>query len=61
MERGSVSLYKICKKCGRMFSKDQKMCLVCGCKMKLQYTDEELEKIEKQNEDMTVIHTMLLW
>lgn len=51
---------KICVKCNKEFDKKQKKCPVCGSKLKPIYTPEELEEIKKQNDDMTVINTMLM-
>ena len=52
-------MYKVCEKCGKKYDLEKK-CPKCGCKLKTQYTEEELKKIKKQNDDMTVINTMLL-
>lgn len=51
---------KICIKCNKEFDEKQKKCPVCGSKLKPKYTPEELEEIKKQNDDMTVINTMMM-
>ena len=51
-------MYTVCEKCGKKYDLEKK-CPKCGCKLKTQYTEEELKKIQKQNDDMTVINTML--
>lgn len=51
---------KICEKCNKEFDEKQKKCPVCGNKLKSKYTLKELEEIKKQNDDMTVINTMLM-
>ena len=52
-------MYKVCEKCEKKYASEKK-CPKCGCKLKTQYAEEELKKIQKQNDDMTVINTMLL-
>lgn len=51
---------KICIKCNKEFDENRKKCPVCGSKLKPIYTQEELEEIKKQNDDMTVINMMLM-
>lgn len=50
---------KVCKRCGIEFAEETKKCPVCGGKLKKQLTEEELKEIEKQNDDMIAINTML--
>ncbi len=38
----------------------EKKCPVCGGKLKKQFTEEELKDIQKQNDDMAVISTLLM-
>ncbi len=53
-------MYKFCEKCKEMYDLKEKKCPKCGGKLKKQYTEEELKEIQKQNDDMTVINTMLM-
>ena len=51
--------------CGMKYDLSEKMCSKrkcpeCGGKLKLQYTQEELKEIQKQNDDMVPINTFLL-
>lgn len=51
---------KYCKKCDKVFFEDINKCPVCGKRLKDIYSDEEIREIENQNDDMTVIDTMML-
>ena len=51
---------KICKDCGEKCDLSEKKCPVCGGKLKIQFTEEELKEIRKQNDDMAVINTLLM-
>ena len=53
-------MYKICKDCGGKCDLSEKKCPVCWGKLKKQFTEEELKEIQKQNDDMTVINTLLM-
>ena len=53
-------MYKICKDCGVKCDLSEKKCLVCRGKLKKQFTEEELMEIQKQNDDMAVINTLLM-
>lgn len=53
-------MMKICGYCHRQFDEKQKKCPICGRKLKKHYTEEELREIQKENDDMTVINTLLL-
>ena len=53
-------MYKVCEKCKEKYDLKQKKCPKCGGKLKKRYTEEELKKIQKQNDDITVINTMLM-
>ena len=54
-------MYKTCMNCGMKYDLSEKMCPKrkcpeCGGKLKLQYTQEELKEIQKQNDDMVPIN-----
>ncbi len=53
-------MFKICKDCGKKCDESEKKCSVCGGKLKKQFTEEELEEIQKQNDDMAVINMLLM-
>ena len=53
-------MYNVCKKCGKRFDLKEKKCPDCGCKLKKEYTEEELKAIQQQNDDMTVINTTMI-
>lgn len=53
-------MYKLCEKMWKKYDIEVKKCPECGYKLKKQYTEEEIKAIKKQNEDMTIIDTMLL-
>ena len=53
-------MYKICKDCGKKCDLSEEKCPVCEGKLKKQFTAEELEEIQKQNDDMAVISTLLM-
>ena len=53
-------MYKICIDCGKKYDLSEKKCPVCGEKLKKQFTEEELKEIQKQNDDMAVISTLLM-
>ena len=53
-------MYKICRDCGAKYDLSEKKCPKCGGKLETQYTEEELKEIQKQNEDMTVVNTLLM-
>ena len=53
-------MYKHCEKCEKDYDCTLKKCPDCGEKLVKQYTKEELEQIKKQNDDFTVINTMLM-
>ena len=46
--------------CGMKYDLSEKKCPVCGGKLKKQFTEEELKDIQKQNDDMAVISTLLM-
>ena len=51
---------KYCKKCEKGCDGTSKECPVCGEKLTKEYTEEELEQVKKQNDDFTVINTLLI-
>lgn len=58
-------MYKICMNCGKKYDLSEKKflnqkCPECGGKMKTQHSEEELKEIQKQNDDMVVINTLLM-
>ena len=53
-------MYKICKNCGKKYDLPEKKCPACGGKLIKQYTEEELKEIQKQNDDIAVINTLLM-
>lgn len=48
-----------CEKCGKEFDIKKKKCPVCGEKLRIDYSEEELKEIKKQNDDMVAINTMM--
>ena len=53
-------MYKIYKDYGEKCDLPEKKCPVCGGKLEKQFTEEELMGIQEQNDDMTVINTLLM-
>ena len=53
-------MYKFCKTCKEKYESQEIKCPKCGKKLFKQYTEEELKEIQKQNDDMTVIDTLLM-
>ena len=56
-------MYKFCVDCGEKCDLSEKKCPVCGGELKKQFTEEELKElkeIQKQNDDMAVINTLLM-
>lgn len=51
---------KICKRCNKEYDVKEKKCPVCGGKLETKYDPEEWEEIKRQNDDMTVINTLLM-
>jgi rRNA maturation endonuclease Nob1 len=50
---------KHCNNCDKDFDCTLKKCPACGAKLKEHYTKEELEQIQKENDDVAAI-TMIL-
>ena len=53
-------MYTFYVDCGENCDLTEKKCPVCGGKLKKQFTEEELKDIQKQNDDMAVINTLLM-
>lgn len=53
-------MIKFCEHCQKQYDESMKKCPDCAKKLKPRYTPEELAEFEKQNDDMTVINTMLM-
>lgn len=47
-----------CSKCKKKFECSFKKCPNCGSRLEKQYTEEELKKMQKESEDITVINNM---
>ena len=54
------NMFKVCEKCNKQYGVEWKKCPVCGKRLKNRYSAEELKEIQKQNDDMTVINTMMM-
>lgn len=50
---------KVCEQCGQEFDWTVKKCPICSKKLKTRYTEEELQEMKKQNDDMVAINTMM--
>lgn len=50
---------KMCEHCGREFGLNAKKCPICGKRLKTIYTEEELQEMRKQNDEMIAIHMMM--
>lgn len=50
----------ICEKCKEEFEENLKRCPSCGKRLKAVLTEQEQEKLQKQNDDFTVINTMMM-
>lgn len=51
---------KICPKCKNEYTPELQKCPECGAKLKAECTEEELWEIQKQNDDFTVINTLIM-
>ena len=58
-EELKIMIY-VCPKCNKQFDKSVKKCPKFGKRLKRQYTKEELEKIQKENDDSLIINTFLM-
>ena len=52
-------MFKTCKDCGNKYDLSEKNCPACRGKLKKQFTEEELKELQKQNDDLAVINTLL--
>ncbi len=50
----------ICEKCQKEYEEKLERCPCCGEKLKVELADREQEQLQKQNDDFTVINTMML-
>ncbi len=55
----NIMIY-VCPKCEKEYEESVKKCPVCEKRLKRQYTQEELEKIKKENDDALVINTFFM-
>lgn len=53
-------MFKICTKCKKEFDENEKKCPVCGKRLKVKYTEEELVKMKKEEEEAVMIIDMLM-
>ena len=49
-----------CEKCKKEFSEELKECPICGRKLKVVLSEWEQKELQQQNDDFTVINTMLM-
>ena len=49
-----------CPKCNKQYDENMKKCPICGKRLKRQYTQEELEKIKKENDESLIINTFFM-
>jgi len=57
---GGNKMKKYCDKCQKEYEPKLTKCPDCGSKLKVKYTKEEMREIQKQNDDFTVINTLLM-
>ena len=53
-------MIRVCTDCDKEYEESMKKCPVCGKKLKKQYTEEEREKIRKENEEALIINTFFM-
>lgn len=53
-------MIRVCPNCNKQYDEDVKICPICGKRMKKQYTQEELEKIKKENDEALIINTFFM-
>ena len=51
---------KYCETCKVEYDCSEKKCPVCNKKLVKKYSAEELEELQRQNDDFTVINTLLM-
>ncbi len=56
--RGTVKY--ICENCKKEYEEKLKKCPSCGKKLKVALDEDEQKEIQKQNNDFTVISTMMM-
>ncbi len=49
-----------CDICKKEYALDVKKCKTCGRRLKEKLTEEEQKELQKQNDDFTVVNTMLM-
>lgn len=59
-DKGGFSMTRYCGECDKEYNCETKKCPECGKKLVKKYTPKELEEIQKQNDDFTVINTLLM-
>lgn len=50
----------VCLKCNQQYEETMKKCPICGKRLKKQYTEEELEKIRKEEEDAMIVNMFFM-
>lgn len=50
----------VCPKCNKQYAETVKKCPICGKRLKRQYTEEELEKIRKENDEALIVNTFFM-
>lgn len=53
-------MVRYCEECNKTFGCEAKKCPDCGAKLKKRYTQQELDAIEKENDDITIINTFFM-
>ena len=53
-------MIRVCPKCNKQYDVNVKKCPTCGKRLKREYTQEELEKIKKENDEAMVINTFFM-
>ena len=53
-------MIKFCESCNIEYDCDEKKCRACGKKLETKYSEEELKKIQEENDDFTVINTLIM-
>lgn len=48
-----------CEKCNQNYREDKKKCPMCGQKLKVIYSQEEQKKIDKENEELAAITSVI--
>ena len=53
-------MIRVCPKCNKQYKEKEKKCPRCGKRLKRQYTKEELEKIQKENDEALIVNTFFM-